>query len=259
MINVLKKVLYIWLIKYWFVVILSFVVGGATTLIIYNINKDKHDYSADLVGCTLVLDYNSLFMYIQPLIENIENERYDEAAAVLGLKADDVKKFKSLGIKSVSKIAEESEVRYEFNLTMKIEGDTTGLHKFETAFLYWLKKHQLLISLQKSSEDIYLESKIVMEKELFRLDSTLLTLKKEDISNRELLHKRKSEIELQLVNLKAIKNKIYDVKIVQYLKHFLVEEKTSPTRYKILWLQFSLLGSLLIVFIINKEIKKILF
>ncbi|MCX6182655.1 MAG: hypothetical protein NT150_12090 [Bacteroidetes bacterium] len=191
-------------------------------------------------------------------MDNVKNGKVNEAASILKVNPDDIKNITDLYVETVAEVAEESEVRYEFTIVIRADNDTSGFHKLESAIISFLKKHELIVNLKQNSSFVYVENKKIQEKELNRIDS-ILSVGNLQFADKELLYKRNAEIEMQLVNLKALDRKIFDVKLIHPFKYSAIEEKSVLSDYLLLWIEMSILVSLIIVLSIDKELRNLLF
>lgn len=258
MIPVIKRIFQVWFIKYWLVVILSFFVCGAGVFIVYKIEERTKHYSANILGSTLLLNYTSLFYYLEPLADHLHNGEFKEAAFIIGLKPEDIMKIKKIEINSVHEVAEETDVRYEFKIIVSLENDTIGLYKFEKSLISLIKKHPLIIHLNKNSEWVYQENVKLVQHDLFRIDSTLSMLNKENISGKEVFQKRKSELQSDLLKLQIIRDNTFDVKTIYGFKDAVFEIHPKTSKFFILWICISLTGSLLFILIKDKEVRNLI-
>ncbi len=259
MIRIIKIVFHSWLIKYWYIFVLSLIIGASGAITSYKIKEQTKHYSANFLGCTLLLNFNSLFVYLKPLNQHINEGNLKEAANILNLKPEDLQNIKQLYIQNVAEVTEESDVRYEFNLVADIENDTAGLWKLEKALVGFMKKHQLLISLKKNIDSVYLENKKIIESEFSRLDSALRSLSPSDIANREVMLKRKVELKLQLNELLAKRKKVFDLVVIQDFNHTVIEKQPVLWNYLKGWLGVTIITGLILVGFMDKEIKRVIF
>ena len=140
-----------------------------------------------------------------------------------------------------------------------LEKDTTGLASFEQHLVDYIKKHRLLVVLQKDKMDTYLKNKAVIENNLINTDSLLRILPNADVQNGEILRKRKTEMQLELNNLASKSRKVFDLEIIQHCKETLVEKVEKYSVFLRVWLLFSMLTSVVIVFLVSKEFRQVFF
>jgi len=246
----------IWIIKYWCVFSLALIIGFGGAAFRYKKEQEIKHFSCNFLGCTLLLNYSSLFVYLSPILDQINEGEQVKAAQLLGMKERDLQFITRVDIQAVNEVTEESDVRYELNLIIDLEKDTNGLVSFEQHLVDYIKKHRLLVVLQKDKMDTYLKNKGIIEKNLNTTDSLLRALPIGDISNGEILRKRKTEIQVELNNLAAKSRKVFDLEIIQHCSETLVEKIENYSSFLRVWLSFSMLASFITVFFLSKELRQ---
>ena len=254
--RILKSLVQIWIVKYWYVFLLALIIGFGGAAIRHQQELAVKHYSCNFLACTLLLNYSSLYVYLAPILDQINGGEQAKAAHLLSMKQTDLQFIKRVDIQAVNEVTEESDVRYELNLIIDFEKDTTGLANFEKHLIHYIKKHRLLVVLQKDKMDTYLKNKGIIEKNLNTTDSLLRALPIGDISNGEILRKRKTEIQVELNNLAAKSRKVFDLEIIQHCSETLVEKIENYSSFLRVWLSFSMLASFITVFLLSKELRR---
>ncbi len=257
--RIIKSLIQLWIIKYWYVFSLALIIGFGGAAFRYKKEQEIKHFSCNFLGCTLLLNYSSLFVYLAPIINQINEGEQVKAAQLLGMKERELQFITRIDIQAVNEVTEESDVRYELNLIIDLEKDTTGLASFEQHLVDYIKKHRLLVVLQKDKMDTYLKNKAVIENNLINTDSLLRILPNADVQNGEILRKRKTEMQLELNNLASKSRKVFDLEIIQHCKETLVEKVEKYSVFLRVWLLFSMLTSVVIVFLVSKEFRQVFF
>ena len=209
--GILKRIAYNWLVRGKWILMLSLVLAMVLAAITF-FQKQPKKYVARVYGCTSLLNYNSVYDYLSPVIIALRDDKKEIAARYFEIPLSDFKYLTDINIDRVNQVVEEADIRYEFLISAEFLIDTVGAHHIERGLINFLKRNSLLITKCTEKTKAFAQDKLIMKNEIARIDSLLSSFNDKNTVYYENLRQRKVDLSLQLNKYAEKYDEFYDLK-----------------------------------------------
>lgn len=210
--DLLKRIFHNWLIRGRWILMLSVVLSMALAAITF-FQKQPKKFEAKIYGCTSLLNYQSMYDYLAPMMLGIENGKKDITAKYLNVKEDDLKYLDAIVLKHVNQVVEEADIRYEFTLVAVFREDTAGSYKIGEALVDFIRNNSFIVTKCRQKKQAFADNKNILQNEVHRVDSILNSFNDKNTAYYETLRQRRVDLMLQLNQYLEKHNEFYDVKV----------------------------------------------
>lgn len=258
MLDRLKGILSIWLLKYWYLLLLSISLSVATFYYFEHEGKARI-YEVKMMGSTLLLSRPALQEYLNPLSQWVTEKDYTSAQRILGIPKEI---FERIGVlhNDAQTVIEEQYIRYEYTVTITAL-DTTGFYVLEDILTKYLRRHILVQDNFNNKTKAFEMSKALILKDIRRIDSTAAAEKNPHTDYYETLQQKKVDFQLQLSKLEEKYKDCYTLKKIYGFKEGTVvfDRNSDVDRIGLVkWTAVFLLLDFMLVLILNKELRQIM-
>ena len=258
MVDRLKGILSIWLLKYWYLLLLSISLSVATFYYFQHQGKARI-YEVRMMGSTLLLSQHALQGYLDPLIIACIHKDYKSANQILSISED---LFRRIGVLhcAATTIIEEQYIRYEYTITITTK-DSTGFYILEDRLTNLLRGHVLVQDNFNNKTKAFEMSKALIMKDISRIDSTAAAEKNPHTEYYETLQQKKVDFLLQLSKLEEKYKDCYTLKKIYGFKEgtVVIDQNSDIDRIGLgKWIAVFLMLDFMLVLILNKELRQIM-